>query len=152
MLIDFELKFSWKHCLAQLKILGYFQCHSWHFRGEWIKIVDVTQFSCETCRSTTLTGAHNIKIPLIRIKILKLLTQHCQPLIFIVVKTKFSVFGNLLQNVYWNNSRLKSWKRTILFSKFLHEDSTSKTNEIYHDVANGKCYKIETKRNVGDTF
>ena len=43
-------------------------------------------------------------------------------------------------------------KRTILFSKFLHEDSTSRTNEVYHDVANRKSYKIETKRKFGNAF
>ena len=39
-----------------------------------------------------------------------------------------------------------------MFCKFLHEDSTSRTNEVYHDVANEKSYKIETKRNFGNAY
>ena len=32
-------------------------------------------------------------------------------------------------------------KQAILFRKFLHKDSTSRKNEVYHDVAYGKCNK-----------
>ena len=32
-------------------------------------------------------------------------------------------------------------KKAILYRKFLHENSTYRTNGVYHNVANGKCNK-----------
>ena len=47
---------------------------------------------------------------------------------------------------------VKNWKQTILFCKLLHKDSGYRKIEVYHDVANGKCYEIETKRNFWNAF
>ena len=43
-------------------------------------------------------------------------------------------------------------KQTILFCKLLHLYDTYKKIGVYHDIAYGKYYKIETKRNFGDAF
>ena len=34
----------------------------------------------------------------------------------------------------------------ILFTTFLCENSTYRTNNVYHDIANGKCYVIDTEK------
>ena len=43
-------------------------------------------------------------------------------------------------------------KQTILFCKLLLLYGTYRKIGVYHDIANGKSYKIETKRNFGDAF
>ena len=48
---------------------------------------------------------------------------------------------NLSQEVSVFRIFKKISKQAILFLKFLHENSTSRKNEIYHDVANEKCKK-----------
>ena len=43
-------------------------------------------------------------------------------------------------------------KQTILFCKLLLLYGTYRKIGVYHDIANGKSYKVETKRNFGDAY
>ena len=43
-------------------------------------------------------------------------------------------------------------KQTILFCKLLLLYGTYRKIRVYHDIANGKSYKMETKKNFGDAF
>ena len=46
----------------------------------------------------------------------------------------------------------KFWKQTILFCKLLLLYGTYRKIGVYHDIANRKSYKIETKRNFRVAF
>ena len=44
------------------------------------------------------------------------------------------------------NFHRKLRKQAILFPKFLHENKTYRTNKVYHNVADGKCHAMGTKK------
>ena len=62
------------------------------------------------------------------------------------------LFSEFLMKLIRENSlgedkiSVKNLKTDNLFCKLLHKDSSYRKIEVYHDVANGKCYITDSKK------